>query len=306
MDDQWRADQQGISTDGTITVLCECESGEGSEVIEVEQVLGAEMSQKVIECDLMLPDCKPNIGQIVDVYVKDVKINSIDVICDRVLVRGDLEVKVMYVAKLPNEPVHAFEKSHIKFIRDIDVEGALAEMKATADCSVEYIDYDFNDCDPRKVHVTIVLKIWTRVTTITEMEITPVAPVNTNSVNYSPTAVGNVTDMAAASEFVGSNVAASQNAAGECQMQGTMPPFVQNVVPIEPEAGTTQTVGGMKGTVTASRVNLRTGPGTNYPSIMKLNKGDELTIKEQAFGWYKVVMADGDTTGWVASWFVNL
>lgn len=65
------------------------------------------MKQKVVEFDMFVPAQKPDIEQIVDVYVKDVEINSVDVIPNKVIIRGDLEVKVMYVADLPNQPVPA-------------------------------------------------------------------------------------------------------------------------------------------------------------------------------------------------------
>lgn len=297
----------GIMTSQTGETMGENVEQGGMEKIEVEQVLAAEMRQKVVEGDMIVPSQKPDIHQVVDVYVKDVKISSIDVICNKVIVRGELEVKVMYVADLPNEPVHAFEKKHIKFTRDIDVEGAIPGMQATADCNVEYIDYDFNECEPRKVHVTLVLKFWTRVTTVTQMDVKVLSSLDGDCTTTSTSASMSASNMASAADLAQSSSTANQSAGSECcQMQPPLPPFVQNVEPIQPEAGTSQSVSGMEGTVNANRVNLRTGPGTNYPSIKKLNKGDELKVKEQAFGWYKVVMDGGETTGWIASWFVNV
>jgi uncharacterized protein YraI len=61
-----------------------------------------------------------------------------------------------------------------------------------------------------------------------------------------------------------------------------------------------------EGTVTGSRVNLRTGPGTNYPSIKKLGRGDTVKILEHAFGWYKVQLLGGADSGWIAGWFVEI
>jgi uncharacterized protein YgiM (DUF1202 family) len=63
-------------------------------------------------------------------------------------------------------------------------------------------------------------------------------------------------------------------------------------------------VSGM-GTVTANGVNVRTGPGTNFPVVTQVNKGDTVTLKDQAFGWNKVVLNDGNTTGWIAGWLLN-
>lgn len=282
------------------------------ETIDVEQVLAAEMRQKVVEFDMMIPDKEPNIDHIIDVYVKDVVIKSIDVIANKVVIRGDMKVKIMYVAALPNEPVHAFEKCNVKFMRDIDVEGALPEMKATADCTVEYVDYDFSDCEPRKVHITIVLKFWTRVTTTTEMDVLALSPVDQVGACENATASSSVGNMTNASQFKEVTTStAMQNCA-----ETVFPSCVQEVAPVqeaqvsvveqEITAGESLSIEGTKGKVTANRVNLRTGPGTNYPSITKVNRGDIVTIQEQAFGWYKVILADKTTTGWIASWFVEL
>jgi uncharacterized protein YgiM (DUF1202 family) len=59
-------------------------------------------------------------------------------------------------------------------------------------------------------------------------------------------------------------------------------------------------------TVTGTNVNVRTGPGTNFPVVTKVTKGDVVTLKDQAFGWYKVVLSDGATTGWIAGWLMNV
>lgn len=298
----------GVMTSQSADTACICFEP-GVETIDVEQVLAAEMRQKVVEFDMTVPQREPDIGQVVDVYVKHVKIQNIDVIPNKVIIRGNLEVKVMYVAKLPNDPVHAFEREHVKFTRDIDVDGAMPDMKATADCMVEYVDYDFNDCDPRKVHVTIVLKFWTRVTTTTEMEITALSPVDEMGVAEHNSASVSSGGIGSATQSNETNVAASQLASNYDQnsmQSGAAGPIVQTVEEAVPEAGVSQAISGKTGTVSGSNVNVRTGPGTNYPSILKASKGTAVTIKEQAFGWYKVILNDGNTTGWIASWFVRL
>lgn len=292
----------GVTTTESAELLCGCPEP-SLETIEVEQVLGAEMAQRVVELDMVVPAQKPDIDQVVDVYVKDVEITKIDVIPDKVIVRGELEVKVMYVAKLPDQPVHAFEKRHIRFTRDIEVAGAEPDMKATADVSVEFVDYDFH-ChhDRRKVHVTVVLKVWTRVITTTEMDVFALSPVDEIGVFESTTASNSSSDKVSASQFTDDSVSASETGGGDIEGFGE-----QNVIvtgPMTPTAGTPTTPNGTV-TVTGSTVNIRTGPGTNFPVVTKVSRGEILTVREQAFGWYKVLLPDGSTTGWIASWLVN-
>ncbi len=288
----------GVTTVESSELVCGCPEP-GPETIEVEQVLGAEMAQRVVELDMIVPAQKPDIEQVVDVYVKELEITKIDVIRDKVIVRGELEVKVMYVADLPNQPVHAFEKRHIRWTRDIEVDGAEPEMKATADVVVEFVDYDFH-ChhDRRKVHVTIVLKVWTRVVTTTEMDVYALSPIDEVGVLSG----SGSTDKASASQFDNETVSASETGGGDIEAFGE-----QNVIvtgPITPSAGTPTNVSGTV-TVNGNNVNIRSGPGTNFPIVTKVNRGTTLNVREQAFGWYKVILSDGSTTGWIASWLVN-
>ena len=285
----------------------------GMEKIQVEQVLGAEMEQRVVEFDMFVPDRKPPIEQVIDVYVKDICIKSVDVIPNKVIVRGELEVKVKYVADLPDQPVHAFERKGVRWTRDIEIPGAVKDDAATADVQIEFVDYDFCEHDdPRKVHITIVLKVWARVTSTIEMDAYVMDPVVTAGAFEMTTAANTVTS---SDGFNDDKVSASQMGGGDVEAFGEsnilvtgpegMVGYPETVTgPFEPVAGVPTTVSGMA-VVNGNSVNVRTGPGTNFPVIQKVNRGDTLTIKDEAFGWYKVVLPDGNTTGWIASWLLN-
>ncbi|WP_231881854.1 SPOCS domain-containing protein [Anaerosporomusa subterranea] len=293
----------GVGTAESAELVCGCPEP-GPEKIEVEQVLGAKMAQRVVEFDMIVPAQKPPIEQVIDVYVKDVECDSIDVIPDKVIIRGHLEVKVMYVADLPNQPVHAFEKQHIRFTRDIEIDGAEPGMKATADIQVEFVDYDFecfdhdHDHDQRKVHVTIVLRFWARVVTTTEMDVYALTPVDQIGQPIEKTT--------SASTFNSDSVSAASTGGGKIEAFGVENVLVTGpeVMPMVPTAGTQAVVSGTA-TVTGSSVNVRTGPGTNFPVVTKVNKGETVTLRDQAFGWNRVILSDGTTTGWIASWLLS-
>ena len=53
------------------------------------------------------------------------------------------------------------------------------------------------------------------------------------------------------------------------------------------------------GTVTADKLNLRSGAGTSYAVKSTLTKGTKVTILSESNGWYNVKLANG-TTGWVS------
>ncbi|SDE05749.1 DUF3794 domain-containing protein [Sporomusa acidovorans] len=121
-----------------------CTLGYGPKTIVVQQVLGERQVQKSIDVHVVVPRHKPAIEQIVDVFVKKLRITDVDVIPNKVVVRGQFEVKALYVACRPRQPVHAVEVWPVRFTAYADIRGARRGMEADASVIVEYVDYD---CD---------------------------------------------------------------------------------------------------------------------------------------------------------------
>ena len=61
------------------------------DVLKVDQVVGQEMSQVLIEGDVIVPESKPDIGKILDVSGA-VVLNSKELIQDRVMVEGECAI----------------------------------------------------------------------------------------------------------------------------------------------------------------------------------------------------------------------
>jgi cell wall-associated NlpC family hydrolase len=59
------------------------------------------------------------------------------------------------------------------------------------------------------------------------------------------------------------------------------------------------------GVVTASRLNLRTGPSTSYSIMHVLWQGNRVKVVGQSNGWYQVRLSDG-RTGWVSGAYLKL
>lgn len=56
--------------------------------------------------------------------------------------------------------------------------------------------------------------------------------------------------------------------------------------------------------VTGSVVNVRTGPGTNFPAVAQVQKGTKLATIGASQGWYEVVLPAGGK-GWIAGWLTK-
>ncbi|WP_371372813.1 DUF3794 domain-containing protein [Sporomusa aerivorans] len=123
---------------------CTAGASAGPKTIMVQQVLGEREVQKSLDIHVVVPRHKPAIEQIVDVFVKRLCITSVDVIPNKVIVRGQFEVKALYVACRPRHPVHAVEVWPIRFTAYADIRGVRRGTDADASVMVEFVDYD---CD---------------------------------------------------------------------------------------------------------------------------------------------------------------
>jgi uncharacterized protein YgiM (DUF1202 family) len=59
------------------------------------------------------------------------------------------------------------------------------------------------------------------------------------------------------------------------------------------------------GVVTATRLNVRSGPSTNYSSIHTLWQGNQVKVIGQSGDWYQIKLSDG-RTGWVSKTYLRL
>ena len=59
-------------------------------------------------------------------------------------------------------------------------------------------------------------------------------------------------------------------------------------------------------TVSATRVNVRGGPGTNFGVVSKLGEGDAIEVLEDnGDGWVRMRPLDGGSEGWMADFLLN-
>jgi cell wall-associated NlpC family hydrolase len=59
-----------------------------------------------------------------------------------------------------------------------------------------------------------------------------------------------------------------------------------------------------QGQITASALNIRSGPSTSYSVVTKAYRGESVEILESSNGWYKVKLSNG-TTGWGSSDYIS-
>jgi uncharacterized protein YraI len=56
--------------------------------------------------------------------------------------------------------------------------------------------------------------------------------------------------------------------------------------------------------VVGNGINVRTGPGTKYPSIAKVDEGLRIKLLEKVGNWYRMESRDGKIKGWIHQHYV--
>ncbi|MDR3561617.1 MAG: DUF3794 domain-containing protein [Negativicutes bacterium] len=114
----------------------------GPQTMVIHQLIGEGAAQKTVELSVAVPENHPAIEQIIDVVVRHLWLTRVEVVADQVIVCGDFSVEVIYVACLPEQPVHVVEARQAKFTVVLPVDGARFGMAAEAWATVEFVDYE--------------------------------------------------------------------------------------------------------------------------------------------------------------------
>lgn len=141
----------------------------GCETLKVEHVVGEQTKQAVVQEVLRVPAPKPCIEKIVSVD-KTVKVTKVEIIKNKVIVEGYLNLQVVYVSIAPDQAVH-HTHARLNFTQFVEIPGAEPEMTARAKVTVEDIQGKVKHGENDKFEVTAVLKIFVKVTETAEISV---------------------------------------------------------------------------------------------------------------------------------------
>ena len=135
--------------------------------LRVDHLVGEASTQVILEDTSSPPDPKPDAEKILDCRVENIEIEKVEVIRNKVIVRGTVEAKVIYVAMKPSQSVHAMHKK-MSFRTFVDIPGADRDMDVAVTPMVEFIKAETRGA---KVHCEAVVKIVVRVTETMEKSV---------------------------------------------------------------------------------------------------------------------------------------
>ncbi|MBO8127799.1 MAG: DUF3794 domain-containing protein [Peptococcaceae bacterium] len=149
----------------------------------VRQVVGEQTRQTNIRTTMTIPSRKPPAEQVLDCNVS-AKVTNTEILRNKVVVEGKANVKVTYVAKTKegDQPVHAVH-GDVTFTEFLDIPGA--EPGVGQDVFVRLTveqarcELDHNDRTGRKIIVTIIIRIFAKVTVTEELELLVQTPEGT-------------------------------------------------------------------------------------------------------------------------------
>ncbi len=131
----------------------------GKETVRVSQVIGENSTQTVVENDIIVPDAKPDIENIM-VLDGDVLVKNTECMQDKVVISGTINYKILYSTDEETKRVKSIVTKE-DFSYSMDFLNVREGMGLKADCTVEYMDYSL--LNGRKVNVKTILKINARV-----------------------------------------------------------------------------------------------------------------------------------------------
>ncbi len=136
------------------------------EAIKVNQVIGEDSTQTVVEHDIIVPDVKPDIARVL-LLDGEVFVHGAEVVQEKVIVNGVILYKMLYIAE---ETSHCVKSINTKmpFTCNMEVPFAKHGMKCKTKCMVEHIEH--NLLNGRKINVKSIVGVHGKVTNEVEQE----------------------------------------------------------------------------------------------------------------------------------------
>lgn len=123
------------------------------DLLKMEDLIGENNVQAIIEGDILAPDTKPDI-MVVTAVDGDIQVRDVEIREDQIFVGGSLKFKVLYTSQQGEDPLYTIDSS-TDFKQDIQILGLSPGMKAEIAAEIEHIDYTLNN--ERKIGIRAII-----------------------------------------------------------------------------------------------------------------------------------------------------
>ncbi len=125
------------------------------ESITSDLIIGHDMTQTIIEGDILVPDSKPDISRVISVDGL-IQLTKNEITENKIGVEGTIKFKILYVSDKGEEPLYSIDSSTV-FKQSIPVQGVTSKMKPEVNGDIEHIDFKINN--ERKIAVKAVINL---------------------------------------------------------------------------------------------------------------------------------------------------
>ncbi len=124
------------------------------ELVRALRVIGRETSQTVIESDIIVPDTKPDLEDIVNMD-GDIYIRETEALQDRATIKGVIKYNILYLSNEPEQRIKSIQ-AEPEFAVTLDMEGVRQGVRLKAKCDIEHIDHEI--LNGRKISIKAVVR----------------------------------------------------------------------------------------------------------------------------------------------------
>lgn len=138
------------------------------EAVRLNQPIGEDSSQTIVENDIIVPDIKPDIARIL-LLDGDAYIDSTEAVSDKLLIGGTVRYKILYISDDPDQPLKSINTTS-SFHYPMEIPNTRQGMHCRVKCDIEHMEYEI--LNSRKVNVKAIISLHGRVTSQLEQYIT--------------------------------------------------------------------------------------------------------------------------------------
>jgi LysM repeat protein len=135
--------------------------------LKLDEVVGEDTTQVILRDTAEIPDPKPDVAKVIETKVDKVDITDTSVIKDKVLIKGAVEVQVIYVSDKPDQAVHVLHR-RLNFRTFIPIPGAAPGMDVDVKSMVEFVEAKPENTN---LNIEVVLKLMAKVTEMMQREV---------------------------------------------------------------------------------------------------------------------------------------
>jgi LysM repeat protein len=150
-----------------VPTLLEDEEGYSRRTLKLDREVGTGETQVVLRETTAIPDPKPDIMKILEARVDRSEVTDTNILNGKVVIRGYVDVELVYVSTGPNQAVHAMHH-RLNFRTFVIVEDAQPGMNVNVTIYPEFVTADQTGID---VHTEVVLGVSATVTEMVQQDV---------------------------------------------------------------------------------------------------------------------------------------